>query len=105
MSLNIKSFGTLLCEENVASTSEDSAPRIQLPNSNLIEDAMSNVQFEDQAQGPKMAEVKHENFDHYSAYAAALYDIFYIIVSYILYLDKCLAIFKLKSSFSYMFLL
>jgi len=71
MSLNIKSFGTLLCEENVASTSEDSAPRIQLPNSNLIEDAMSNVQFEDQAQGPKMAEVKHENFDHYSAYAAA----------------------------------
>ena len=83
MSLNIKNFGTLLCEENVASTSEDSAPRIQLPNSNLIEDAMSNVQFEDQAQGPKMAEVKHENFDHYSAYAAALYDIFYIIVCYI----------------------
>ena len=79
MSLNIKSFGTLLCEENVASTSEDSAPRIQLPNSNLIEDSMSNVQFEDQAQGPKMAEVKHENFDYYSAYAAALYDIFYII--------------------------
>ena len=49
MSLNIKNFGTLLCEENVASTSEDSAPRIQLPNSNLIEDSMSNVQFEDQA--------------------------------------------------------
>ena len=65
MSLNIKSFGTLLCEENVASTSEDLAPRIQLPNSNLIEDAMSNVQFQDQ--GPKMAEVKHENFDNYPA--------------------------------------
>ena len=96
MSLNIKSFGTLLCEENVASTSEDLAPRIQMP-SNLIEDAMSNVQFGDQAQGPKMAEVKHENFDYYSAYAAALYDIFYIIVSYILYLERWLAIFKLKA--------
>ena len=87
MSLNIKSFGTLLCEENVASTSEDLAPRIQM-TSNLIEDAMSNVQFEDQAQGPKMAEVKHENFDYYSAYAAALYDIFYIIICYILYLER-----------------
>ena len=87
MSLNIKSFGTLLCEENVASTSEDLAPRIQMPP-NLIEDAMSNVQFEDQAQGPKMAEVKHENFDYYSAYAAALYDIFYDIVCYILYLER-----------------
>ena len=77
MSLNIKSFGTSLCEENVASTSEDLAPRIQFPNSNLIEDAMSNVQFEDQGnQGPKMAEVKHENVDYYTAYAAALYVIF-----------------------------
>ena len=76
MSLNIKSFGTSLCEENVASTSEDLAPRIQFPNSNLIEDAMNSVQFEDQAQGPKMAEVKHENVDFYTAYAAALYVIF-----------------------------
>ena len=67
MSLNIKSFGTSLCEENVASTSEDLAP-----NANLVEDAiMSNVQFEDQGQSLKMAEVKHENFDYYSAYAAA----------------------------------
>ena len=60
MSLNIKSFGTLLCEENVASTSEDLAPRVQLQNSNQIE-------FEEQGQGPKMAEVKHENFDNYPA--------------------------------------
>ena len=60
MSLNIKSFGTLLCEENVASTSEDLAHRVQLPNSNQIE-------FEDQGEGPKMAEVKHENFDNYPA--------------------------------------
>ena len=71
MSLNIKSFGTsLLCEENVASNSEDLAPRVLLPNSNQIEDAMSN-EFEDKGQGPKMAEVKHENFDYYSPYAAA----------------------------------
>jgi hypothetical protein len=46
MSLNIKSFETLLCEENAASTSEDLAPRVQLPNSNQIEDAKGQFNSE-----------------------------------------------------------